>query len=210
MASPALEEDAGFAFDPDKHEYRERGRLVPSATQLLKSCGMYNFDMVAPEILERKRQLGKLVHQACHFFDENDLPDDVHPEIAERLDGYKQFRLDTGYTPIINEFQQIGCINGMKFGMQFDSIGHDKHGTPWIVDIKNSSGASRAWGLQLALYDMAIPKPEPPHRHRMRIAVQLLGQGKYRLHTFNDPIDYVVAQSCLAIVVWKQNNKIAI
>lgn len=197
-----------FQFDAATHQYTHEGRVLPSVTQIIQEFGLVNFDHVPPEVLRRKAQLGRLVHQACHFFDENDCPEQLHPEVAIRLEAYKAFRRDTGYSPEVNEFQQVGEIHGMKFGMQFDSIGTIPGGKRWIIDIKNAASYSRAWGLQLAAYDMAAPASFAGMK-RTRVAVQLFPDGRYKLHTFNDPQDYSIFQSMLAISTWKRNNKIA-
>lgn len=191
-----------FQFDRATHQYTENGLVIQSVTQLIKEFGLINFDHVAPEVLERKAQLGRLVHQACHFFDENDCPENLHPEVAARLEAYKAFRADTGYVPEVNEFQQIGTVYGMKFGMQFDSIGKC-NGIPWMVDIKNAANASPAWGIQLAAYDMAVPGVK-----RTRVAVQLFADSRYKLHTFADPQDYVIFTSLLSLSNWKRNKRI--
>jgi hypothetical protein len=201
-----------FKFDAARHEYSVDGAVIPSVTQIIKEFGLVNFDMVPPDVLARKAQLGKLVHQACHFWDENDLSEEgLHPEVAARLEAYKAFRRDTGYTPTVHEFQKIGEVYGMKYGMQFDSMGYPAgpdHGY-WLVDIKNGATASPAWGLQLAAYDMAMPATKFTPKPRKRIAVQLFADGRYKLHTYSDPKDYQIFQSLLALSAWKRNKQIA-
>lgn len=208
---PAMTATA-FQFDQATHTYSENGAPIKSVTQIIQEFGLVNFDHVSPEVLARKAQLGRLVHQACHFFDENDCPANLHPEVEARLEAYKRFRRETGYQPEVNEFQQIGVVCGMKFGMQFDSIGNIPDGRHWIVDIKNAANVSRTWGLQLAAYDMAVAAnfaAKALQTRRTRVAVQLFNDGRYKLHTFSDPTDYTVFQSLLAISTWKRNNKLA-
>lgn len=178
-----------FTFEEKTHRYAMAdGRRVLSATQILSAVGYVNYDMVPLDRLEYKRQIGKLVHQACHFFDEGDLNEAELPDVVRRrLEGYKKFRRDTGYTPHINEGQFLGCCYGMYYGMQFDSIG-ECAGLPWIVDIKNASGApKRAWALQLASYALGVkPFSVVPPEQYVRVIVQLDDEGDYKLHTSQD------------------------
>lgn len=178
-----------FTFNEKEHRYSmPDGRRVLSSTQILSAVGYVNYDMVPLDRLEYKRQIGKLVHQACHFFDEGDLDEQDLPEVVlRRLNGYKKFRRDTGYVPQVNEGQFLGCCYGMYYGMQFDSIG-ECAGRPWLVDIKNAAGApKRAWALQLASYTLGV-KPFSviaPERY-IRVIVQLDDESGYKLYTSQD------------------------
>jgi hypothetical protein len=116
-------------------------------------------------------------------------------------------RKESGYVPACNEFQQIALVNGMRYGMQFDSIGTIGE-LPYLVDIKNSATAHPAWGVQTAAYELGIPKPLP-FRNYQRIAVQLKDDATYRVHTYKEPSDGQVFLSCLAIATWKQNKKLS-
>lgn len=219
------QQSAAFTFDEARHEYRIGDQVIPSVTQILSSLGYSNYEIVErvnPQALEYKRQLGKLVHQACHYFDESDLieqdtqghlmiPEDVH----RRLQGYKKFRADTGYVPKVNEGRSVGELYGMKYGMQFDSIGMSHGKLPyWLVDIKNASGsAQRSWAIQTAAYAMGQKVlPKVSHSSFVRVIVQLDDEGGYRLFTSQDrsskifrPEDFQVWQACLAVSVDKRN-----
>lgn len=218
-----------FTFDEKAHRYAlPDGRRVLSATQILSAVGYVNYDMVPIERLEYKRQIGKLVHQACHFWDErkddqgNPVSDEqmaqwangLHELVRRRLEGYKKFRRDTGYQPHINEGQFLGCCYQMYYGMQFDSIG-ECAGRPWLVDIKNASGSpKRAWALQLASYALGV-KPfslVPPEQY-VRVIVQLDDEGGYKLHTSQDrqtriyqPDDFGIWPAVLATAIDLQNH----
>jgi hypothetical protein len=221
-------ETGTFAFNEERHEYSSGGVVIPSVTQILSSLGYSNYEIVErlnPEALERKRQLGKLVHQAAHYHDENDLTERdasgqlLIPEVVyNRLAAYKKFRAETGYTPIINEGRGVGELYGMKYGMQFDSIGRCKENGPyWLVDLKNASGGpQRAWAIQTAAYAMgqrAIPKVVPSAF--VRVIVQLFDDTSYKLFLSTDrnskifkPEDFQVWQAALAVAIDKRNHAI--
>jgi len=62
-----------FTFDAATHTYTAGGVRVPSVTQVLKLLPLGpDFSRVDPDVLERKRQLGNLVHDACAILDEGD------------------------------------------------------------------------------------------------------------------------------------------
>ena len=65
--APALE------FDQARHLYHLDGQLVPGVTGILRISGVVDFSSVPPSILEAARQRGMAVHQAIHYFNENDL-----------------------------------------------------------------------------------------------------------------------------------------
>jgi hypothetical protein len=225
-----------WTYSDATHTYAHQGQVVPSVTQVLSELGYSNYQIVEkanPEALEYKRQLGKLVHQAAHYFDENDLPpEETLPDVVrKRLQGYKKFRSETGYTPVINEGRYIFEMFGMKFGGQFDSIG--TIGKRWaLVDIKNASGmGQRSWGLQTAAYEAGIknalkvgkfPFALSPEQIRgilsapmLRIIPQLFDDASFRLHTSEAPRskvffpeDLTVWQAALCIVLDKRNHEV--
>jgi hypothetical protein len=232
-----------WTYEDAAHRYERAGRAVPSVTQVLAELGFSNYAIVEqtnPLALERKRQIGKLVHQAAHFYDEDSrtMPADVMelwesklPEVVRlRLQGYKKFRKDTDYTPVINEGRYVFELFGMPFGGQFDSIG--TIGRRWaLVDIKNASGmGQRSWGLQTCAYEEGIkgairaghfPFALTPEQTRgiltspmLRIIPQLFDDGTCKLHTSDDPQSKVfypedlrVWQSALCISLDKRNHE---
>lgn len=218
---------ATFQFDEATHTYSENGVVIQSVTQILSSMGYSNMEAAErfnPEALERKRQLGKLVHQLAHFYDEGDLDEGPYqgfPVLMNRLAAYKKFRAETGYTPIVNEGRHLFDVFGMKYGGQFDSIGScaDRSTPNWIVDIKNASGSpQRSWGLQLAAYELGIKHAKPafipaPSGGMVRVIVQLFDDASYRLFTSADrnskifsAADMHIFQAALAVSIDKSNH----
>lgn len=213
---------ATFDFNEATHTYSENGVVIQSVTQILSSMGYSNMEAAErfnPEALERKRQLGKLVHQLAHFYDEGDLdegPYQEFPVLMNRLAAYKKFRAETGYTPIVNEGRSVGEVYGMRFGMQFDSIGQfNGHGHWVILDIKNASGSpQRSWALQTAAYAMGQKAlPAVKYREFTRCIVQPFDDGSYKLFSSTDPgskifrpEDFQIWQACLAIAIDKRNH----
>ena len=60
-------------FNPDTHEYKEKGLTIPSVTQILKESGLINFGFIDPELLAMKADLGTKVHQTTEYYDNDTL-----------------------------------------------------------------------------------------------------------------------------------------
>jgi len=197
-----------FSFDELTHTYRDASGLVlPSVTQVLKDNGFINFDRVAPAVLERKRRLGKLVHELTEAYDNGDgfenfeIPDAVMPY----CEGWANFCWDSGFKPVITEHRMVGEIHRMCFGMTLDVEG-ELNGETYIIEKKCGATESPVWGLQTAAYDLGRFK-KPTCK---RAAVQLGPQFKrnYKLFPYEEPTDYQIFAAALAQTIWKQNHNI--
>lgn len=197
---------ATFTFDEVKHCYRDaEGFALPSVTQALKSVGLISLDGVPWPVLERKRQLGSLVHKVTELCDKGENLDDFEiPEvILPYLEGYVNFRNDCGFTPDLVEYRILGNIHGMVYGMTLDRTG-EIDGVNHILELKCGASEHPAWGVQLAAYDLGLHgKPTLP-----RVALQLGPQfaRNYKLHSYTEPTDYQIWGSALATTIWKQNK----
>lgn len=197
-----------FTFDAVKHLYFDaEGIIVPSVTQALKASGLINFDHVHPSVLERKRQLGTLVHKAAELYDHGTIGGfDIPAEVDEYLVGYIKFRDDCGFVPTWIEQPQLGEIHGMVYGMQPDRAGmlnDELH----IVELKCGAASHPAWGVQLAAY--ATGKYGRGTKVK-RAAIQLGPQFPrgYKIHPYEDPNDYQIWACALALTIWQQNKGI--
>lgn len=200
----------GFKFDPQTHTYFDNGVPTISVTQVIASVGLVSFEGISAFVLERKRQLGVLVHQACHFIDEDDLDLSSLPQqVTDYVAGYIKFREDTGFVPELNEHRMIGTVSGMKYGMTVDKVG-PIHGEPHVIELKCGADEHPAWGVQLAAYAMGLPKPTSTYRERKRAVVQLMPDGTYKVHNYTDPADAQIFIASLAIANWKWNKGLAI
>jgi hypothetical protein len=121
----------------------------------------------------------------------------------------------------MNEGRQVGELYGMRYGMQFDSIGQYQAKGPWVlVDLKNASGSpQRSWGLQCAAYVSGQKVIKAAPTAFVRVIVQLFDEpmnGKlYRLFSSADPsskifhaTDFQIWQAALAVSIDKQNHGI--
>lgn len=196
-----------FTFDEAMHLYRDGdGLVVPSVTQCLKAVGLISFDGINPAVLERKRQLGTLVHKVTELYDKGESLDEfeIPDQVWEYVTGYVNFRQDSGFTPTVIEARMLGEINGMVYGMQPDRVG-EIYGVLHVVELKCGAALHPAWGVQLSGYDAGMygPKSNIP-----RAAVQLGPQFPrgYKLHPFDDRTDYQTWQCALALTLWQKNK----
>ena len=105
-----------FCFDPEKHEYRLGGNVIPSVTQVIKSCGLIRFDDVPTETLIHKAKIGKAVHLACEYYDKKEL-DSVPESYSGYVEAYKSFIAQ--FMPIWETIEHItwGTYNGDCLGL---------------------------------------------------------------------------------------------
>lgn len=91
-----------IVFEPEGHIYRHRdsGLIVPGVTSILRDTGVsVDFDGLSAmgnklgHAIALKREIGVAVHQAAHFFDDNDLVlESVDPAVRPYLDCWIAFR----------------------------------------------------------------------------------------------------------------------
>lgn len=96
-----------LTFDSPTHIYTLDGVVVPSVTTILRRAGVVDFDDVPPMVLERARERGSIVHQAIHYWNENDLDVELfrsdYPEHVGYLEGWIDFCAQRHFQPVLNE-----------------------------------------------------------------------------------------------------------
>jgi hypothetical protein len=200
-----------FEFDERTHAYTHNGVCVPSVTRTLDMAGLVSFDAVRKDILERKSEIGTMVHLATHYYDEGVLDwDSVNEDCKGRIEAWANFRADTGFVPRIIEVPFLASMNGMTFGLKPDRIGVFGKAEA-IIDLKTSASVEDWVGVQTAGYALGVPDIEgssPLERfyRRRRISVQLFEDGRYKKRDFTDRGDATVFLSALHITTWKMNH----
>lgn len=147
-------------FDPEKHEYRLDGELVPSVTELLKPLTSAGYANINPEVLRQAALRGTAVHEACEAIDYGLDPEDISPDIVPYLDAYCAFLRD--YKP-----EWYG-IEDMVYGDWVDSWGS--------IDY---AGTIDRWGVidgELAVLDIKTVAT-PNHRQKVCTAIQCYAYG---------------------------------
>lgn len=166
-----------LTFSAADHTYRWNGDIVPSVTQCLKAAGVIDYSMIPQDVLQRASIRGTAVHLACQYFDEDRLDETtLDPEIANYLEGYKAFLLDTGFQPARIEERVYHPLH--RYAGTLDRTG-TLNGQLVLVDFKTGI-MLEGHRAQLAAYAMALPMP----RRYRRFGLQLTGERSYKIHEF--------------------------
>ena len=192
-----------FSFDPEKHEYRLGGNVIPSVTQVIKSCGLIRFDDVPPETLIHKAKIGKAVHLACEYYDKKEL-DSVPDSYSGCVEAYKNFVAQFKPAWTLIEHTNFGTYNGMHFGMTADRVGTVR-AENWILELKTSEQEEASWRIQLIAYATGLKM-----LGYKRKALQLKPDGTFRLYSYDEPKDLAIWNAALALTQWKLNNGVKI
>ena len=192
-------------FDPVAHRYTFNGEVVPSVTQILQP--LMDFSMVPADVLKAKQELGTAAHLACELYDLDDLLEDsLDPAIVPYLEGWKKFRLETGFVPSMTE--QRVYHPKLGYAGTFDSYGI-LNGKTVLLDRKTSSFVSEAVaGPQTAAYEQALlESPDYTGPKKMqRGAVQLKPDGTYKYHPYKGGSDWSVFVSLLTLHNWRKRH----
>jgi len=192
-------------FDAATHTYTDStGRVVPGVTSVLEPLQLYDFEdnpFITPEVLAAARDFGRHVHLAVHLFNMGTLDEvELDPNLVPYLRGWKSFLLETGC--VITHSEQM--VHNVRYGYagMLDNRGLLSN-KRWLIDVK--SGAL-PWtvGYQTAAYQEALPAEERP---KNRMAIQLLPNGRYKIHEQKDAGDFQIFLSALNIFKAKARKR---
>lgn len=207
----------GCSFDEATHAYQRDGLAVLSVTRALEFAGLTNYEGVREEVLERRSLIGRYVHSATHYYDDGVLDwssyqdDNPHDqEMKGRVKAWEKFCKETGFVSYRAEEAFIADVNGMRYGMTPDRLGH-LHGKECVLDIKTSATLQPWYAIQTAAYALGAPAydsnslvtPRGRFSVRRRMCVQLLPNGDYRKKDYTDPRDADVFLAALLVASWK-------
>lgn len=144
-----------LTFDPEKHEYRLDGEVIPSVTELLKPITDDGFKDINPGVLQAASLRGTEVHSACESIDYELDPEDISPDIVPYLDAYCAFLRD--YKPTWYGIEDM--VHG-AYTSTWGSIGY--------------AGTVDRWGLINGEYSVLDIKTvqSPGIRQKVATAVQ--------------------------------------
>ena len=198
----------GGTFNDDPHEYRdEKGRFVPSLTQVLHLQGLSDYGGIDPAVLENAARRGSEVHAlaaAWNEFGELD-PNWLTEETMPYLEAYFAFLTDTGFKPDPQwtERSMIATIHKFPIGVTPDCFG-TKGREKWLVELKCTSQRQASWSIQTCLQELAIFGSNHCGRVR-RFALMLMKTGKYSLGVEHTNHEYDCANGIAALrnVYWR-------
>lgn len=190
-------------FDPVLHQYSADGVLIPSVSEILRSAGLADYSSVPENILERAADRGKKVHEACHYFDQDDLdPETLDKKIAPYVAAWRAFRLHCDGTLAITGIEEmhLGELNDLRFGMTVDRLAQFE-GCRAILDIKTGSEIYKHHAIQLAGYAIGLESRGSAIQrvsNYRRLIVHLRRNATYQIHECTDDHDADVFAEALA------------
>lgn len=168
-----------YTFDRERHRHLLDDQEIPGVTRILG-----RFFGVNPFYTEYGRDRGTYVHQACELYDLEQLDEEtLDPVLKPYLDGWKRFRVETGFEPVVIERPMASVLR--RFATVIDRVG--RLGKKCIVLEIKGGAEEKSHRLQTGLQ---------AHICRVnginvdgRAAVYLDGKGDYRLRWHDDPGD---------------------
>lgn len=185
-----------LTFDETKHEYRHKGKVVPSVTQVLQL--LHSFAGVPLDVLKAAQERGTAVHLICQYWDEGDLDETtIHPSLRGYFNAWLKFmdEMNPRWTEI-----EKRAHHSLGFAGTWDRAGLIK-GEDWIVDIKTSVASHPVWGIQTAAYCQLSGRP-----NARRGTVRLAKDGTYKFDTWTDPMDWPTFVSLITLNNWRNKH----
>jgi hypothetical protein len=173
--------EPSLVFEPIGHTYhlQPQGIELPSVTTVLKETRLIDYSMIPQDVLQNAARRGTAVHQALALLDEEALDEEtVDPEIRGYIEAYLRFKRESGFEPALIEYRSWSPVH--RYAGTLDrtgTIGNDNV----LLDFKTGM-VMAGHRLQLAAYQAFLPDP----LRLRRIALQLKGDGTYRVHEFPD------------------------
>lgn len=168
-------------------------------TELLAEAGLIDRTWFSEEGATR----GTYVHQACHYYDMGWLDEEVlDPALVPYLQGWVKFLNDTGVNIIRSEdridSERLGVTGQPDRIVEWPKVGFA------IIDIKSGS-LQPFTAIQLAAYKLLANEAYQPANYK-RFAVNLPGDGTYKVKEYKDRADEGIFLAALAIHNWKLNH----
>jgi hypothetical protein len=191
-----------LTFDPEKHEYRVAGRIIPSSTQILKDCKLFDFDAIPREVGEEAMDRGSKLHLMLEYLDKGELDEsDIDPVLVPYRDAYGEFCETRKFSPALIEY---AFYHEWGYCGTLDRTGTFAEDDRVLIDIKTGEAeVKKPVGLQLVSY---ANKLENPRLYR-RIALRLSRKGTYRITEFKRADferDLACFRAALNIYNWKR------
>lgn len=203
-----MDREAAVVRLDENHRYWIGARPIPGVTEVLESCGFYEFPFVSPEDLARAKRLGHDVHRAAELYDRGTLDwQTVTDEVGAYLQGWVKFRSDHPHM-VIRAVEKRLFHPSLEYAGTLDRVLSFRPESPITLgDIKTGADlmASR---LQSAAYFGAYNAGlKWGERAVNRCSIHLKGNGAYSIVLHEGPTDFVAFTACLRLYHWKKGIK---
>ena len=183
-------------FDPDKHEYRIDGKVVPSVTHI---CRILNYDVADGNnnkwLRDYAADRGSRVHAYTAAIDYGEELDEVDADCAGYVEAYIRFLRD--FKPDWTGIERIVGNERARYAGTLDRMGYMEDRAV-LIDIKTGAKLNHAYcAAQLILYDRALSDMGEAEA-RERLVLQLSRDGTYKLYDVSDA-GGDLADACMVI-----------
>lgn len=199
---------AGLLFDEERHAYTLDGQPVPGVTSILKSVSAGAYAGVDPEVMARASALGTAVHKVIELDVRGVLDEDaLDPQLVPYLAQWREFLQQSGFQPLVSEHRVASRRYG--FAGTLDLLGwlNDKLA---LIDAKRVVRVMPATGPQTAGYELALREWSPEligqDQPLDRFALQLVPNGRWRLHPLKDRTDSRTFLAALTVHQFNARN----
>lgn len=189
---------ADLVFDAARHVYTLYGVPIPSVTQILKATGVStDFEGLKAtsqrrrQQIDARRDLGTVVHAACHAYDDDDLAwESLTADVQPFVEAWAEFRRSSGLMPKLRE--RILYHGQRRYCGTTDGIFVADHTGPVMVDIKIGDPEDAGARFQLAGYCDAFLYEHRDHPPLARWSVQLCPERAvpYLIDPYHDYSDF--------------------
>lgn len=188
-----------LGFESAAHRYTIDGGEVPSVTRIL--APLYDFSAVREGTLERKRQLGEMLHLAIELdLKDNLVESSIDEKIGGYFEGWRRFKREKRFECYFAE-KRVGSKNFRYAGtLDFAGLVDDVES---VIDGKTTAGLHPAVALQTAGYLGAASEMGVIRSNARRYALRLQPDGTYILDQHKDRNDFAVFLSCLSLHNWR-------
>ena len=202
-------DDHDWTFEEDEHIYRNAQQVQrASATQALTLAGIFDYSRVPQRFLEPARRRGKNVHRVTAMRDRCiDSANRIGLEcllLEDELGYYEawcRFMHESKFYCTAVEEQMFGSVNGYEVGGTADRFGYMRD-REWVNDLKTCRNYHPGWALQNWIYDeLRKLRANRPNRYVPvgKMVTQLLPDGYYKVHVFDDAADRAAALAAIAL-----------
>lgn len=204
----------GLTYRDDIHEYRYRGAVVSSVTQVLAPLSAAEYRGVDASVLDRAAMLGKAVHKLIELDLRNDLDvESLSDELRPYFTAWRSFLDTSGFVCALSE----QCIYSKHYNYAgtLDLFG-TLNSEAVLIDAKRTAAVPRTAGPQTAAYECALRESHPDAVSQCvsgagdgridRYALHFTSDAKWRLVPFREKRDLRVFLSCQTILDWSNDR----
>lgn len=195
--SHSKEKSLSMEFNPEKHEYRVNGVVVPSVSEIIKEVLLLNVQFSGDTT---KMDIGTKAHLTTQYYDNDELDEsDLHPTLQNYLQAWKSFKKD--FNPKFELIETMFYHKRFRYAGTIDRYAV-VNGSRLILDIK--TGREYVWHpIQLEGYKFLLE--DNGYEVDRTACVYLTPEGTYKYREHKSPNLFL---ACLSVYNFKKTNKL--